>query len=441
MTRLKVLVLLACVGLMPGSAWAQGHMNEGVGPVNSAMGGAGTALPNESIGALTFNPALIAEVKGNQLSFTSEFYQDSIQIDTTIGGQTGHAESRQQVRVVPAFGWMLRDPAKKMALGFGLIGVGGFRTDYPQSNASLLFAQPPNGFDRIFTDYSVTKIPLALAYQVTPKLSVGVSGNLYVAEFAVSPLPYKYFDVDTAGNRWYEGAGSLTTRFAFAAQFGMLYKHSDKINFGAAVTTPQNYSSYSWNSTNANPSSRQYGQSTTVEFDLDGPMVVSFGTGLKPSNKTQIAIDGMFTKYEGIAGFGGPGGVIPAPSTPGVSGGSSPGGVIDPFGWRDIWTFKVGLQHQVTDKMVVRAGYNFSQMPVKSENVLTATGAPLTFQNRYSAGFGMRMFPFLEAEFSAYIAPRTHLEGPLVTLTNQTVGSVDESNSRTGLLIGLNFTF
>ncbi len=135
---LRSLALIACLLCLPGVAWAQGHMLHGVGPVNSAMGGAGVALPNESIGALTFNPALIADVKGNQISFTTEFFQDGIKIDATLGRLTGHTDAPSQLGVIPAFGWMLRDPSKKFALGFGLLAIAGFGTDYPADGASPL---------------------------------------------------------------------------------------------------------------------------------------------------------------------------------------------------------------------------------------------------------------------------------------------------------------
>ena len=86
MNRLQVLLLLASVALVPGSAFAQGHMIQGVGPVNVAMGGAATALPNESLGALAFNPALIPEVKVNHLSISTDFVMDDIQIDPLRDG-------------------------------------------------------------------------------------------------------------------------------------------------------------------------------------------------------------------------------------------------------------------------------------------------------------------------------------------------------------------
>ncbi len=429
---LCLMALIACLSLVPGAAWAQGHMLHGVGPVNSAMGGAGVALPIESIGALTFNPALIADVKGNQVSFTSEFFQDGIKIKTTLGippgpTATGEISAPSQLGVIPAFGWMLRDPNKKFALGFGLLAIAGFGTDYPADSASILFAPAPGGFGRIYTDYRETKIPIAFAFQATPKLAIGASLNLYLGEFAVAPLPYKFFDVDPSNNRYYPEAGKMTRSWTAAGQFGFYYQATPMVSLGASFTMPQNFQTYTWHSTVATPASVEYGQPRDISFDLDGPMIFAFGTGLKPSAKTSLAIDGMFTKYKGVHGFGGPGGIN--------------NGVVDPFGWRNIWTFKAGVQHLVNDKITVRGGYNYSQMPLRSEVVLSATGAPATFQHHFCGGVGLKMFPFLEADASIYFVPRQHVVGPYPDLNNNVVGTLDESNKLTGVLIGLNFRF
>jgi long-chain fatty acid transport protein len=423
----KRMVVVACLVLLPVAAWAQGAMLHGIGPVNSAMGGAGAALPNEPLGALTFNPALIAGAQGNQISFSTEFFQDAILIDTKVGSLVGRTTATPHLSVVPAFGWMMRDPNGKLAIGFGLIGLAGFGADYPTDPASILFSASPAGFGRIYTDYRATKIPAAFAYQVTPKLAIGGSINVYMGSFAVAPLPYKYFDVDPAGNRYYEEAGKLDNSWAIAAQVGFYYQATPKMSIGGSFTTPQNFAPYKWNSTNANPGSANFGQPTTVSFDLDGPMIATFGVGLKPSPKTQIAIDGMFSKYKGVHGFGGPGGVN--------------NGVVDPFGWRSVWTVKAGIQHQVSDTMTVRAGYNYSQMPVRPEVVLSATGAPATFQHHFCAGGGIKMFPFLEMVASFYFVPRQHLVGPFPDLQNNVRGTLDESNKLTGGLIGMTFKF
>jgi long-chain fatty acid transport protein len=428
MNRFRSIVLVACLTLLPASAMAQGASLHGFGPINSSMGGAGVALPEDSLNALGFNPALLTAAEGNQISFTAEFFKDDIQIHTTYGFLSGDAHPTSHLTIAPSFGWMVRDPRKKMALGFGLIAVAGFGTDYPQDNASILFAQPPNGFGRIYTGYQVTKIPVAFGFQVAPKLSLGASLNIYVGQFYVAPLPDGTFDTAANGDRWYPEAGKPSQSFAAAAQLGFVYQATPMVSVGGSVTTPQNYSPYTYNSTIADPSSRSYGIARTLSYDLDGPMVVSFGTGLKsPNKKMQIAIDGMFTKYKGVHGFGSDGGIV--------------NGIIEPFGWRNVWTVKAGVQDQVSDKLTVRAGYNYSQMPLRGDVVISATGAPATFQHHITGGFGVKIFPFLTAEASAYYVPRQHVTGPYPDLNNNVLGTIDESNRLISGLIGLNFRF
>jgi long-chain fatty acid transport protein len=421
---------------LPVVTWAQGAAQPAAGPVNSAMGGAGTALPNESLGALMFNPALIAVAPGNQISFTNEFFKDSINIDTTLtaGGRTHRGLSDNQLNIVPAFGWMSRHPEKKMALGFGLIGLGGFSTDYPQDTASVLFAQRPDGLGRVFSTYSVAKIPLALGYQATPKLSLGASVNIYVGQFSMAPLWSEAFDDAYAGPdaRWYPEAGRPSQKFAVAGQLGFLYQASTSVSVGASITTPQNFGTYEWNSTIADPTSIGFGTDRTLTYDLDGPWVVSFGVGWKPGKKTQIAADGMFTKYKGVDGFGGAGGIV--------------NGVVHPFGWGNVWTLKAGVQYLATEKLTVRAGYNFSETPLRSEVVMSSVIAPLANQQRINGGFGYKVFPFLEANASFSYAPREHVTGPYRDLDDANhnhliIGTVDVSNSVTSALIGLSFKF
>jgi long-chain fatty acid transport protein len=391
------------------------------------MGGAGVALPEDSLNALAFNPALLSAAEGNQISFATEFFKDDINIHTTLGSLSGDTHPSRQINIAPAFGWQLRDPKKKMALGFGLIGVAGFGTDYPQDNASILFSQPPSGFGRIHTGYQVTKIPVAFAFQVSPKLSIGVSANIYMGRFSVAPLPYITFDTNPNGDRYYPEAAKPSQSFAFAPQFGFYYQANPIMAIGASLTLPQNYSPYQYNSTIADPGSPQYGLDRKLSYDLDGPMVVGFGTGLRMSPKTQMAFDGMFTKYTGVNGFGSPGGIVNR--------------VVQPFGWRNVWTFKAGVQHQVNEKATVRLGYNYSQMPIRPEVVISATGAPATFQHHFCGGLGMKMFPFMSAEMSAYYVPRQHAIGPFPDLNNKPLGTLDESNKLIGVLIGLNFKF
>jgi long-chain fatty acid transport protein len=418
-------------------------MLQGIGPENSAMGGAGTALLEDSLGALTFNPALIAGVQGNQLSFGTEFFKDSPQVDTTIvlpPGFKGNGTATRELTIYPAFGWMSRPPDKKLALGFGLIGIGGFRTDYPGNPYSILFGPPqgapwylklvgsPLGFGRAFSDYRVTRIPIAAAYQLTPKLSIGAAFSVYYAEYAQGPLTSGPFDASPTGARYYPPAGNMSGAFGLGGQIGFVYQLKPSVTVGASFTTPQHYQTFTWNSTFVDPTAQNYGRSRTLTAKLNGPMIVSFGAGLKVGKKTRVAIDGMFTKYEGVEGFGSPGGFV--------------NGVVNPFGWRNVWTAKAGLHHQASEKLALRLGYNYTQSPLRSEVILTGgIASPFTYEHHFCGGFGYKMLPFLTAEASGSYAPRKHATGPFPTVLNFELGTVDFSNQAASGLIGLNFTF
>ncbi len=429
--RAGLIVALAALVLAPAAGWAQGHTLHGIGPVNSSMGGAGVALPNESLGALAFNPALVAEVSGNQISFATEFFKDGLQVGARVGSVRGLTDTTKQLGVVPAFGWMMRHPQKKLAIGFGLLGVAGFRTDYQQDSSNVLMLPQPDGFGRIYTDYSLTKIPVAFAYQATPKLSVGGSLNVYHAVLSILPLPVVEPDLGPTGSFFLPSAAAATARFGVSGQFGFLYKASDMVAVGASVNSYQKFQEFEWNSTVANPELPTYGIHRKVSIKWDGPTTVTFGVGLKPNAKTMVAIDGQWMKFDNVEGLGGPGGVnVEEHRLVGI-------------GWRNIWTFKAGLQYEATDKLKVRAGYNHSQTPIRPEIAETSMGTPATFQKHFTAGIGMQVFPKVGADMGFYIVPREHVRGPLLSLQTGVVpdSEIDMSNSIKSFQIAFNFRF
>lgn len=436
----RFLTVCFCAFLFSGSAWSQGHMLHGVGPINSSMGGAGTGLPEDAVAAVMYNPALVGAESGNHVTFSTEFFTTQILIDVNAYGRTGKAKSTPALGIVPAFGWMYRHPDQKLGLGFGLIGIAGFQTDYAHQPGTIIFEKAADGgFGRIFTDYIVAKIPVSLSYQVSPKLTLGASVNLYRANLAIAPLPYQVFDtvanttpVAPAGTRFFPEGGNMNGRFAISGQIGVYFKPNDMLSLGASLTTPQNYSPFKWNSFYADPTSPTYGNHREIEYDLDGPLMASVGVGIKPNEKTAIAIDGTWTKYSGVEGFGSPGGIV--------------NGIVQPFGWRNVYAIKMGVMYQATEMMDVRLGYCFTQMPLKPENVLTATGAPATFQNHFTAGAGIKVLPSLTLQASGYIVPREHVTGPY--LIDQlgpnppaTPGTMDTSNKITSGTMGFYFRF
>jgi len=57
------------------------------------------------------------------------------------------------------------------------------------------------------------------------------------------------------------------------------------------------------------------------------------------------------------------------------------------FGWSDISVFKLGAEYRINSAWLVRAGYNYSQNPIGSQDVTFNILAPGVVQNHLTLGF------------------------------------------------------
>lgn len=405
-------------------------MLHGFGPQNSSMGGAGAALPMDPVGEMMFNPALLSVEDGQSITFSSEFFKDDPQFVVRMNdGRTGQAHPSTQIGILPSFGWTWKKPGSNMAVGFGLVAMAGFRTDNPEDPGSILFAAPPNGFGRIYTDYRVTRVPLEVAYQVTPEFSLGLAASAYIGELAIAPLPYKVYD-SPGGNdnvRYYAQGGNLVSSMAYSFQLGFLYKLGDTMRVGGSYTTKQNFDPYTWNTTIADPNDPNYGKSRQLQYDLDGPMNGTLGVGWTPNDKVKVAADVMYIQYHGVAGFGSPGGIVNR--------------TVYPFGWRNVWVYKAGIEYKAMDGVRLRLGYNYSYIPIRHEVILTGTGAPSLFKHHICVGVSVNASDNLTADLGAYYSPKQSVTGPYPDLDGNQVGIMTTSNSLKSVQLGLNWKF
>ncbi len=433
----KLIAIYCALGVLAvGPAWSgNGNMLHGFGPINSSMGGAGSGIwLNDPIGALMFNPALMGGSEGTHVSISTEIFFDDPKFKVELDdGRIGWGNPSTEPGVLPALAVTHRSPGSQWGFGFGLVAIAGFRTDNPEDPDSLLFSLPtdePAGFGRIYTDHRVTKIPLAISYNLNDKLSLGLGLNAYIAELAIAPLPYEVVDVG-GGVGFYPQGDGLVKSYAISVQPSFYYQATDRISIGGSFTTEQDFDNFEWNSTFANPlvqdGPEQFGRARMLEYGLDGPMIATLGAGIQVTDKTKVAIDVSWLRYDGVAGFGSPGGIVD--------------GVVQPFGWDNVWAFKIGVEHQFSEKLTLRGGYNYSDIPMPSKNTLTATGAPAIFQHHISVGAGLKLTDHITANAGFYYVPKSTLTGPYLQPFADPIGTVTESNSLIGAQVGLNFDF
>lgn len=370
-------------------AWAaNGHLLHGVGAVNSSMGGAGVALPNDALGALSLNPALLTQIDGHKMEFSAEYNTAKNAVESEIGPFSGRTEEEGDPSLIPAFGFTVHKPGAASAFGVGFLGLAGFGVDYPQTATNPITAPQPAGFGRVYSNYAYMKVPLSFAYQVSTNLSVGASLNAGRATLTANPAGFATPDCASATNCFFPSVNA-DSAWGFGATVGLLWKATPTFNFGLSYATEQDFEDFEWHTTVANPSLPTFGRDRTVTFQLNAPAQLVAGIGWRPSSNLAVALDGKQIFYEDTEGF------------------------KDVLGLRDITVISLGLQYQATPGVTIRLGGNHGDSAIESDRVFFTVPVPAVFEDHITAGLGVRVTPSLVANLGYYHVFENRVSGPI----------------------------
>lgn len=462
----RTLTLAAALAFITLPAVAgNGHLLHGVGAVNSSMGGSGVALKTDPISALHTNPALLTQFEGYEVGISLEIFDDAPRIDSCVHCsdpatiQTGSHSADTELGVIPAIGAVLHKPGSKWGWGFGVLGVAGFRTDYPGDQNDPVFVAQPDGYGRVHTDLVITKIPIALAYQVNPRLSIGGELAVFRGNFGVNPFPVAPAECNIAGTNtaigdprtapggagnadcFFPPASNQVSAWAVALQLGFYFQINPKWAVGASYLTPQSFSEYNWNSTHPNPNLANFAQPRSFGEDVDGPETLALGLGFTPNPKLRFALDVKWVNYEDTDGFGGQ-------LFEFVTTGSDQGPKLRGIGWDNILIALFGFEWDVNPTFTLRGGLNFNESPIANDRVFQSLGTPSTYEQHYTLGAGIRVTPNLRLDFGAYYVPRNEISGPILSFTQPAANGYQVPDSQftisdpiTSGLVALTFTF
>ncbi|MEM6456775.1 MAG: outer membrane protein transport protein, partial [Acidobacteriota bacterium] len=336
------------------------------------------------------------------------------------------------------------------------LAVAGFRTDWPQDPNNPIFSPQPNGFGAVKTNLAIIKIPFALAYQVSERLSIGGAIDLFQGSLAISPLPPAVPDC-TLGDPatgvtrdcFYADADNTVTSYAVSLQLGVHFQVNERWSLGASYTTAQDYDDYEWNSSIALPYLRQgdgstivnpdFGRGRTIRYALDGAAIASVGAAYRHSERLQIGVDVRFIEYTSVDGAGGVGGF-------------KPDGSLNEIGWDDIWVGAIGVEYHASERLTLRGGFNYGETPIREAVVFTSLGTPPTFEQHYTFGLGLQLTDAVRLDVGAYYVPENSISGPVLnpnlvpnptTIAEQTVpgATFTLSEELRSVLFAFNFQF
>ncbi len=429
--RIVVCLLVVLVaGTAP--AWSlDGHFVHGVGARNEAMGGAGAGLPTDALSALAWNPALLTRLGDYQFQFGIELLKGSPEVESTVetpfGPFSGRTEDDTDTLPIPQFGWSHHAQGSRVAYGMGALALAGFFTDYPQDSTNPLLAPQPQGFGRVNSEYQYLRIPLAVAYQATAKLSVGGALTLGYARLGATAAAFAAPDCAPDGSCYYPAANQEGS-YGWGAQVGLFYQATPAWSIGASYNTEERFQDFEYNSEHANPALPTFGTARRFSFGVDAPAQAVVGLGWQPAPSLSFALDGRWYGYSGTDGLG--------------TYGFNPDGSIRGFGWDDIYVLAFGAEWRPSPAWSLRGGWNHADSPIVPERAFFSTAAPATFQDHLTLGLGLRLTGALTLDVTGYRGFEQDVTGPFVSPAGPVPGtSVTQRNSADSLVTTLSFSF
>lgn len=405
------LAALGISALSVGPLYAgNGHFLHGVGAPNSALGGAGVALANDSLGALQLNPALLSHLDGHRFQFSLELAKQDNAVESQAGPFRGRTEDDTDPANIPAFAWTTHRDGSQHAYGMGFLGLAGFAVDYPQDSTNPIFAPQPQGFGHLSSSYEFLKIPLAYSYQVNPHFSLGVSANLGRATLAGDPVGFAAPDCSGPRGPCFFPKVGRDGAYGYGATIGVHWQINDSFALGASHSTKMTFDDFEWNAAHANPALPNFGTARKIKFQLDAPATTVVGLAWTPSSRLAVAADYRLIEYSGAAGFG-DSGVNPLT------------GAVLGLGWEDINVYAVGAQYHFTERFTGRLGWNQSENPIPDAGTFFSLVAPGVFRDHYTGGIGLQLNRALTLDLTYYRATKADGQGPFLGATGPVPGT------------------
>ena len=411
---IKLVPVAAALAALPALA-TNGYFPHGYGLKAKGMGGASTAMAQDSLGGAT-NPASMVWA-GSRMDIGGDLFmpfRDAQRSDAGFPTLNGKVDSDKTAFLVPEFGYnkMMNE---RMSLGVSVYGNGGMNTTYPQGNFNC-GGGPANmlcGSGGLGVDLMQLIVAPTVAYKVAPQHSVGASLLLGYQQFKATGL--QAFDNAPGFPPMTQSPGSVTNNGSSSStgvgvRLGYFGRLSDRVSIGASYSPKMKMGKFD-----------EYKGLFAGGGGFDIPENYSLGVAFNPVPAWTVAMDYQRINYSGVPSVGN----ASLPVAP-LGAANGPG-----FGWHDIDVFKLGVAWQMNSQWVLRAGYNHGQNPIQPADVTFNILAPGVMTSHYTVGFTRALSQSDEFSGALTIAPRQSVTGS--SLFNGLMGPGAAGNETIGM--------
>jgi len=360
-TLLTSSVLMAV--FLPHAYATNGMVSHGYGTLQKAMGGAAVAGSDNAMNMAT-NPASLSFGEDNWTAGLEAFVPDRGATTTTGGVTTAHDGNDTVVFAVPEFAYQkkLND---KFAVGIAVYGNGGMNSDYK----SAIFSSNSNAANGTNINSGIDLSQLFIAPSAAMKIgegsSIGLSLNMVYQRFKATGLGDFAFGASSDPTSLTDNGYDSST--GFGVTLGWQGKLSDKVTAGVSYKSKTDMSEFD-----------KYKGLFAEQGDLDIPSMITAGVSIKATAKTTFAIDVTRINYTDVKAISNPNNIAT-----GVQLGTDNGAG---FGWSDQNILKIGMKHQMNEKLALLAGFNHGKAPIGSDQTAFNVLAPGTVETHVTLG-------------------------------------------------------
>ena len=407
----KILLLGTLVFLsVSGLARAQGILLRGIGAVNDSMGGTAIATPLDAAGAIYANPASISGLEECQIGFDLGVIMPHSTV--TSGGYTSNSDAGQIP--APTMSMVYRDcPHSRLTFGLAIAGVGGAAALYPSTGSTAL--NPILGGRARASNVQLFEILPTASYRVTNRLALGFSPVIGLASLSVNPMP-----LGLPANTPMENFG---TRYTWGGGFnvGAYYDLNCNWKTGFTFKSPVWTQSMRYTGVTTQPGLNE------SEFAINVPLSLGWGISFSGFSKTIIGVDVRYMDYAHSRGFRD----IQDPASGNIIG----------LGWDSVTAVSTGIEHTLTDRLRIRAGYCFNTNPIPSESQFANVASPLMMQHVLGLGCTIALPKSIDAHLAWTHAFQKEESGTFHSPIPGTQGKVTNSAYADTIVAGISKRF
>lgn len=354
----RCLLFVALAGLAGPTHATNGVNVLGPGAESVAMGSADLALGRDT-GAINANPAGLTRIRHSRLDlYGAAIYATDLRHVDSLGNDN-------DIDINPQFimggGYARRLADSGVVLGFGLFSQGGVGFEYQRLNTAF------GTRDDLLSLLGAVRLSPAIAWEVNDRLSLGLSVSMTYSALEQKAFPdTSYVDPGDPGRFFFGYRVDDLSGFHPGGRIGLQYRLGDATVLGLAYTSRTSLDMKGGRLV-ADLGAAGLGKVTYRDAEFTGlALPQEIGIGLSHWFSDRLLIAGEVNWVDWSRGFDTATLVGLRPDNP-----AAPAAFPMPnvLGWRDQTVVGLGLEYVHSDRLTLRAGYNYGRNPIPAQNL------------------------------------------------------------------------